>query len=107
MKAITYQELQQYILSNAENNIFHHSYGLEEKLTNFWVNPIPAQPLELPEITADIPYMELFGYNNVLRSMTGGGGEFRYEFSRYEQAPGDVADAEIARRASKLKQDEI
>lgn len=56
MKAITYQELQQYILSNAENNIFHHSYGLEEKLTNFWVNPIPAQPLELPEITADIPY---------------------------------------------------
>lgn len=58
-------------------------------------------------ITADIPYMELFGYNNVLRSMTGGGGEFRYEFSRYEQAPGDVADAEIARRASKLKQDEI
>lgn len=35
MKAITYQELQQYILSNAENNIFHHSYGLEEKLTNF------------------------------------------------------------------------
>ena len=56
MKAITYQELQQYILSNAENNIFHHSYGLEEKLTNFQVNPIPAQPLELPEITADIPY---------------------------------------------------
>lgn len=38
-------------------------------------------------IEADIPMSELFGYNTDLRSMTGGIGEFSYEFSRYEQAP--------------------
>ena len=36
-------------------------------------------------IEADIPMSELFGYNTDLRSMTGGIGEFSYEFSRYEQ----------------------
>ena len=33
---------------------------------------------------------ELFGYNTDLRSMTGGIGLYEYEFSRYEQAPGDI-----------------
>lgn len=41
------------------------------------------------EIVADIPYMELFGYNTDLRSMTGGSGTYSYEFSRYEQAPSE------------------
>ena len=41
-------------------------------------------------IEADIPMSELFGYNTDLRSMTGGIGEFSYEFSRYEQAPGHI-----------------
>lgn len=59
------------------------------------------------EILADIPYMELFGYGNVLRSMTGGSGEFSYEFARYEQAPTEIAEAEIARRAEKLDKEEI
>ncbi len=59
------------------------------------------------EILADIPYMELFGYGNVLRSMTGGCGDFSYEFSRYEQAPAEIAEAEIARRAAKLEKEEI
>lgn len=54
------------------------------------------------EIVADIPTMELFGYNTDLRSMTGGAGEFSYEFVRYEQAPSDVQEREVAERASKV-----
>ena len=54
------------------------------------------------EIVADIPTMELFGYNTDLRSMTGGTGEFSYEFVRYEQAPSDIQEREVAERASKL-----
>ena len=48
------------------------------------------------EIVADIPYMELFGYNTDLRSMTGGSGTYSYEFARYEQAPSDIQEKEIA-----------
>lgn len=59
------------------------------------------------EILAEIPYIELFGYNNVLRSMTGGGGEFSYEFARYEQAPPELQAAEVGRRASKLENVEV
>lgn len=54
------------------------------------------------EITADIPYLELYGYNTQLRSMTSGSGTFSYEFARYEQAPDDVAQREIEERANKL-----
>ena len=54
------------------------------------------------EIIADVPSMELFGYNTDLRSMTGGAGEYSYEFARYEQAPSDVQEREIEARASKL-----
>lgn len=54
------------------------------------------------EIMADIPYLELYGYNTVLRSITSGSGTFSYEFARYEQAPDDVAEKEIKERASKL-----
>ena len=55
------------------------------------------------EIVADIPTMELFGYNTDLRSMTGGNGTYSYEFARYEQAPSDVQAKEIESRASKLE----
>ncbi|MDO4324554.1 MAG: elongation factor G [bacterium] len=51
-------------------------------------------------IEADIPMSELFGYNTDLRSMTGGRGVYEYEFSRYEQAPGDVQKKEIEARAA-------
>lgn len=54
------------------------------------------------EITADIPYLELYGYNTQLRSMTSGSGTFSYEFARYEQAPEEVAAKQIEERASKL-----
>lgn len=54
------------------------------------------------EITADVPYLELYGYNTQLRSMTSGSGTYSYEFARYEQAPEDVAAKEIEERANKL-----
>ena len=55
------------------------------------------------EIVADIPYMELYGYNTDLRSITGGSGTFSYEFARYEQAPSDIQQKEVEARASKLE----
>ena len=50
------------------------------------MNPVNGKQ----EIVADIPLSELHGYSADLRSMTGGIGEYSYEFSRYEQAPSDV-----------------
>lgn len=58
------------------------------------------------EITADVPYMEIYGYMTDLRSMTGGSGSFSYEFARYEQAPSEIQEKEVAARASKLANDE-
>lgn len=54
-------------------------------------------------IEADVPMSEIIGYSTDLRSMTGGMGEFSYEFSRYEQAPSDVQEKEIKERASKVE----
>lgn len=53
-------------------------------------------------VEADIPMMELTGYCTVLRSMTGGRGNYEYSFSRYEQAPSDIQTAEVTARASKV-----
>ncbi len=52
------------------------------------------------EIVADVPMMEIFGYTTDLRSMTGGSGDYSYEFARYEQAPSDVQEKEVAARAA-------
>ncbi len=49
-------------------------------------------------IEADVPMSELYGYSTQLRSMTGGSGDYSYEFARYEQAPNDVQEREIAAR---------
>ena len=57
-------------------------------------------------IEADIPTMELYGYSTTLRSMTGGSGDFAYEFARYEQAPNDIQEKEVAARASKVNSNE-
>ena len=51
-------------------------------------------------ITAEVPLSELYGYNTDLRSMTGGIGEYKYEFARYEQAPADVQKREVEARAN-------
>ena len=52
------------------------------------------------EIIADVPMTGMFGYCTTLLSMTGGRGTYSYEFARYEQAPSDVQEAEIAKRAA-------
>lgn len=57
-------------------------------------------------IEADVPMMELMGYCTVLRSMTGGRGDYSYEFARYEQAPSDIQEAEVKARASKVAENE-
>ena len=51
------------------------------------------------EIDADIPMSELYGYSTDLRSITGGIGEYSYEFTRYEQAPSDVQQKVIEENA--------
>lgn len=48
------------------------------------------------EILADVPMAELVGYSTDLRSMTGGMGDYSYEFSRYEQTPPDVQAAIVS-----------
>lgn len=55
-------------------------------------------------IEADIPMSSLHGYCTDLRSMTGGRGDYSYEFARYEQAPSDVQEKEVAARASKVSE---
>lgn len=54
----------------------------------------------LQEIQSEIPQSELYGYSTTLRSMTGGMGVYSYEFVRYEQAPSDVQQKEVAARAA-------
>lgn len=59
------------------------------------MNPVHGKQ----EIIADIPLSELYGYSTDLRSMTGGIGEYSYEFARYEQAPSDVQQKVIEENA--------
>ena len=62
------------------------------------MNPAPGGK---QVIEADVPMMGMFGYSTDLRSMTGGRGDFEYAFARYEQAPSDVQEKEVAARAAK------
>ncbi|MBO6089377.1 MAG: elongation factor G [Lachnospiraceae bacterium] len=58
-------------------------------------------------VEADIPMMSLYGYCTDLRSMTGGRGDFEYEFARYEQAPSDIQEAEVKERADKVAEGNV
>ena len=51
-------------------------------------------------IEADVPQLEIYGYSTDLRSMTGGSGEFSYEFSRYEQMPADAQEKVLKEAAA-------
>ena len=53
-------------------------------------------------VEADVPMMELYGYCTDLRSMTGGRGDYSFAFARYEQAPSDIQEKEVAARAAKV-----
>jgi len=63
------------------------------------MNPLPGGK---QVVEAEIPMSSLFGYCTDLRSMTGGRGDYAYEFVRYEQAPSDVQEKEVAARAAKV-----
>ncbi|MDF2485051.1 MAG: hypothetical protein K0R46_1219, partial [Herbinix sp.] len=65
------------------------------------MNPITSGK---QEIVSDIPMSELYGYSTDLRSMTGGSGDFSYEFARYEQAPSDIQQKVIEENA---KEEEV
>ncbi len=63
------------------------------------MNPLPGGK---QVVEAEIPMSSLFGYCTDLRSMTGGRGDYSYEFIRYEQAPSDVQEKEVVARAAKV-----
>ncbi len=50
-------------------------------------------------VEAEVPQSELFDYCTVLRSISGGRGDYMYEFARYEQAPADIQAKEVEARA--------
>ena len=62
------------------------------------MNPVGGKQV----IEAEVPQMELYGYCTQLRSMTGGSGDYEYEFARYEQTPADVQEREVTARAAKV-----
>ncbi|MBQ7775722.1 MAG: elongation factor G [Lachnospiraceae bacterium] len=68
------------------------------------MNPLPGGK---QVVEAEIPMSSLFGYCTDLRSMTGGRGDYAYEFVRYEQAPSDVQDKEVAARAAKVAENNL
>ena len=68
------------------------------------MNPAPGGKTV---VEAEIPMTGLFGYCTDLRSMTGGRGDFAYEFARYEQAPSDVQEKEVAERAAKVAENNV
>ena len=68
------------------------------------MNPAPGGKTV---VEAEIPMTGLFGYCTDLRSMTGGRGDFAYEFARYEQAPSDVQEKEVAARAAKVAENNV
>ena len=57
------------------------------------------------EILDDIPQASLMGYSTDLRSMTGGIGEYSYEFSHYEAAPADVQAKVVEENATAAKEE--
>ncbi|MBQ7676823.1 MAG: elongation factor G [Lachnospiraceae bacterium] len=57
-------------------------------------------------IEAEVPFKELYGYGTQLRSMTGGAGDFSYEFLKYQPAPSDVQAAEVEARKELAGKDE-
>lgn len=52
-------------------------------------------------IEVEVPLAGMLTYSTELRSMTQGRGTFRMEFSRYEEAPKEVMDKVIEKRANK------
>ncbi len=58
-------------------------------------------------VEAEVPMSTIFRYCTDLRSMTGGSGEYAYEFARYEQCPSDIQEKEVAARAAKVAENSV
>jgi elongation factor G len=58
-------------------------------------------------VEAEVPMSTIFRYCTDLRSMTGGSGEYSYEFARYEQCPSDIQEKEVAARAAKVAENNV
>ena len=51
-------------------------------------------------IRAEVPLSEMFGYATSLRSATQGRATYSMEFTKYAEAPNNIAEAVINKRAS-------
>ena len=51
-------------------------------------------------IKAEVPLSEMFGYATSLRSATQGRATYSMEFTKYAEAPNNIAEAVINKRAS-------
>lgn len=60
----------------------------------------PADEPKTQELVAEVPMAEMGDFSTVLRSVTAGRGSYSFAFTRYEQAPKEVADKVIADRAA-------
>ena len=55
-----------------------------------------ADEPKMQELVAEVPMAEMGDFSTILRSVTAGRGHFSFEFTRYEEAPKNVADKVIA-----------
>ena len=49
-------------------------------------------------VTAEVPLAEMFGYATDLRSMSQGRATYTMEFTKYTEAPANVAEAIIGKK---------
>ena len=84
--------------NNLYNSLLFHCKYLFEFAMEFVI----SHKTKVAQMSPDIPMSGLFGYCTDLRSMTGGRGDYSYEFARYEQTPSDVQEKEVAARAAKV-----
>jgi elongation factor G len=52
-------------------------------------------------VEAEVPPMEMFGYANVLRSLTQGKGQFQMSFNRYAILPDPLKERLLTERQKK------
>lgn len=64
----------------------------------------PAEDSKLTELVAEVPMAEMGDFATVLRSITAGRGHFSLEFTRYQDAPANVAQKVI--EEAKLEADD-
>lgn len=60
----------------------------------------PSGEHHMQELVAEVPMAEMGDFATVLRSVTAGRGYYFFEFTRYEDAPANVAEKVIAESKS-------